>query len=70
MASDIQAVYKVLDYALTKAAVSAKLTNSTIRVSYRDLLKSIGQETDKEYDLVIKISMEWDESPTLEAKEE
>ncbi|MEZ0209215.1 MAG: hypothetical protein ACAH17_03520 [Candidatus Paceibacterota bacterium] len=60
--------YRVLDYALTKAAVSAQLTNTTLRIPYKELVASVGKETTKEIDLVLTISMAWDE--TIEATDD
>jgi hypothetical protein len=60
--SRILSAHRVLEYALTKAAVSAKLTKTTLRIPYKELLHSIGQSTDKEIDLVLTIDTAWDET--------
>ncbi len=58
----ITTAHTVLDYALTKAAVSGKLTRSVLRVSYKDLMKSIGQPCDKDVELIVTIELAWDET--------
>ena len=60
--SHILSAHPILEYALTKAAVSAKLTSTTLRIPYKELLSSIGRSTDKEIDLVLTIEMAWDET--------
>lgn len=61
MQTSTHSAHKVLELLLTKAAISSKPQKSTVRISYKDLLASIGQQTDKNFDLVIKIEMDWDE---------
>lgn len=60
MQQSIHSVHKVLEILLTKAAISSKPQKSTIRIPYKELLASIGQETTKEFDLVVTIQMNWD----------
>jgi hypothetical protein len=62
MNESLLSVHRVIELILTKAAVSAKLSNPTLRIPYKDLMSSVGKTTDKEIDLVLKITMEWDES--------
>jgi len=64
MSDSVECAHRVLNIILTKAAVSAKLTDCSLRVSYKDLLHSIGQPTDKDIQLVIKLTMSWDHSGT------
>ncbi len=56
----INSAHKVLEILLTKAAISSKPSASTVRIPYKDLLASIGQKTDKQIDLLVTISLEWD----------
>lgn len=61
MSESVMTAHKVLEYALTKAAVSAKLTKTSLRIPYKDLLASIGQTTDKNIDLILKFEMSWEQ---------
>jgi hypothetical protein len=58
---DQAAAHRLLDYLITKAAVSAKTSSKTVRIPYSELLKTIGQTSNKDVDLVVTISLEWDE---------
>lgn len=61
MSQALQVPHSVLNYLLTKAAVSGKVAKTTLRVPYADLVASVGKSTTKEADLVITIEMSWDE---------
>lgn len=66
MSQIVASAHKVLEFALTKAAVSAKLTKTTLRIPYKELLISIGKETTKDIDLILTIDMAWDETAELQ----
>lgn len=62
MSQTIASAHKVLEYALTKAAVSGKLTKTTLKIPYSELLESIGQKSDRSLDLIVTIELNWDET--------
>lgn len=62
MQQSTHSAHKVLELLLTKAAISAQPQKSTVRIPYKDLLAAIGQKTDKNFDLVVTIQMDWDAS--------
>jgi hypothetical protein len=64
--SALQSAHKVLEYLLTKAALTGKLKNTKIRIPYSDLAKSIGSNDVKNVDLIVKFQLQWDEGKTDE----
>lgn len=58
----VLSAHRVLEFVLTKAAVSAKTHKTTLRIPYKELLASIGKETDNNIDLVLTLETSWDES--------
>jgi hypothetical protein len=67
MSEGIMSAHRVLDYALTKAAVSSKLTTTNLRISHKELMASIGRSNGKDIDLVLTIGMAWDETNANES---
>lgn len=57
-----QSAHRVLEYLLTKAAVSGKLSSTKIRIPYAELATSIGSVESKPIDLIVDIKLEWVEN--------
>jgi hypothetical protein len=62
MNSSLLAVHRVLEYLLTKIALTGTLKSTKVRIPYHELLSGVGKETRKDIDLIVKISFEWDET--------
>jgi hypothetical protein len=60
--ANIQNIHTVLEILITKAALTGKTLGSTIRIPYKDLSELIGKSENKDIDLVLTFSLEWDES--------
>lgn len=58
---NVAALHKVLHYLLTKAAVSGKTGKTTVRIPINDLAETVGETDNRDVDLVVKISLSWDE---------
>jgi hypothetical protein len=60
MKGNLLAIYKVLDYLLTKAVLTGKLQNTKIRIPYSELAESVGQQSNKNAILVVELKFKWD----------
>jgi hypothetical protein len=58
----LNSAHKLLEFLLTKTAITSKPTKSHIRIPYKDLLAAIGQKTDKNIDLIVKFDLSWDDA--------
>jgi len=54
-------VHRVLEYMLTKAIISGDPKGTTLRIPYSELAADVGKESNKQIDLVVSISLKWDE---------
>jgi hypothetical protein len=67
MSENASAAHRVLEYLMTKAALTGKLKSTTIRVPYNELAASCGApEKYKNVDLLVKLDFEWVESGNTE----
>lgn len=56
-------LHQLLNYLLTKITVTGKLRpKTTFRFPYKELAANVGKTTNRDVDLVLTISMEWDET--------
>lgn len=62
MNESLQAVHRVLEYLLTKAALTGQLKGTTVRIPYNELMAGVGQTKFRDTDLIVKIDFEWDEA--------
>lgn len=66
MNESLLSAHRVLEYLMTKAAVSGKTLNSTVRVPFSELASSVGKTDFENVDLVIKFDLSWEKSKTDE----
>ncbi len=66
MRDSLQAPHTILEYLITKAAVSGKVSSSTVRIPFADLAASVGKDQQHDSELVIEINLSWDRSPETE----
>jgi hypothetical protein len=67
--SALLSAHRVLEYLLTKAAVTGQLKSTKVRIPYKELAASIGSTEAQALDLIVKIDLEWDEQKTDEEVE-
>lgn len=60
--STMQAAHSLLELLITKATISGKLTNSSIKIPYSELTASVGQQRFKDVNLVIQFNLNWEAS--------
>lgn len=62
MNESLQAVHRVLEYLMTKAALTGQLKGTKVRIPYNELMAATGTVKYKDIDLIVKIDFEWDET--------
>lgn len=60
MNSSMMSVHRVLEYLMTKAAITGELKGTTVRIPYKELAHTVGKDSNKDVDLVITIGLSWD----------